>query len=91
MSIRRRVVFYWPYPCSAIPDKYQLQETSSKEYLHRTEQNVVESDATLIFTIGKLTGGSLKTLEFAKKHKKPVLHIYIGDYSRNDTIHFILP
>ena len=73
-----------------IPKIYHLQETAPSGYLKRTEQNVVDSDATLIFTIGKLTGGSLRTMEFAKKHKKPVLHIDIGDYSRNDTVHWIL-
>ena len=72
-----------------ISDKYLLKETSSSGYLPRTEQNVIDSDATLIFTIGKLSGGSLKTMEFAQKHKKPVLHINIGEYSRKDTVHFI--
>ena len=73
-----------------ISDKYQLQETPSSGYLPRTEANVVDSDTTLIFTIGKLSGGSLKTMEFAQKHKKPVLHINIGEYSRKDTVNFIL-
>src|SRR5450759_2908555 len=72
-----------------IPGKYLLQETASSDYLHRNEANVTDSDATLIFTIGKLSGGSLKTMEFAQKHKKPVLHINIGEYSRKDTVHFI--
>ena len=73
-----------------IPAKYQLQETASSGYLKRTEQNVVDSDATIIFTIGNLTGGSFRTMEFAQKHKKPVLHIDIGEYSRTETIHWIL-
>ena len=72
-----------------IPGKYQLQETASSDYLKRTEQNVIDSDATLIFTIGKLSGGSLKTMEFAQKHRKPVLHIDIGEYSKKDTVNFI--
>lgn len=73
-----------------IPDKYQLKETLSSDYLHRTESNVLDSDATLIFTIGKLTGGSLRTMEFAKKHEKPVLHINLAEYSRAETGHWIL-
>ena len=73
-----------------IPDKYLLKETSSSGYLPRTEQNVIDSDATLIFTIGKLSGGSLKTMEFAQIHTKPVLRIDIGEYSRKDTVNFIL-
>jgi len=29
-------------------------------------------------------------MEFAQKHKKPVLHIDIGEYPRKETIHWIL-
>ena len=42
-----------------IPSKYELQETSSSSYLVRTEANVVDSDATLIITPGRPSGGSL--------------------------------
>lgn len=73
-----------------IPDKYNLKETASSNYLARTEANVVDSDATIIFTIRKLTGGSLRTMEFAKKHNKPVLHIDIGEYTREETVKWIL-
>lgn len=73
-----------------IPKKYNLKETLSSNYLHRTEFNVQNSDATIIFTIGELTGGSLATLEFARKHNKPVLHIDIGEYSREETVKWIL-
>lgn len=41
-----------------IPEKYLLKEMSSADYLKRTEQNVVDSDATVIFTYGQPTGGS---------------------------------
>ena len=58
-----------------IPDVYQLTETRSRGYLFRTEQNVIDSDATLIFTLGNLSGGSKRTLAFTKKHRKPCIHI----------------
>ena len=62
-----------------IDQKYLLTETTTANYLQRTEMNVVESDATIIFTMGdKLTGGSLKTQEFATQHGKPVLHFRPG-------------
>ena len=73
-----------------ISNTYHLQETTSPGYLKRTEQNVVDSDATVIFTIGKLSSGSLRTMEFAKRHKKPVLHINLAEYSRAETGHWIL-
>ncbi len=56
-----------------IPDKYKLEEMGNKNYLKRTEQNVIDSEATLIFTYGKPTGGSKRTVEFAKKHGRPCL------------------
>ena len=60
----------------AIPWIYQLTETPSASYLQRTEWNVRDSDATVIFTIAAtLTGGSKRTEEFAAKHRKPCLHL----------------
>jgi hypothetical protein len=47
----------------------------SDSYPARTEQNVIDSDGTLIISHGPLTGGSDYTREMAKKHKKPCLHI----------------
>lgn len=58
-----------------LPEKYQLKEMSSPSYKVRTEQNVIDSDGTLIISHGELAGGSAVTQSFAKKHKKPCLHI----------------
>ena len=56
--------------------RYQLNETPRPSYLQRTEWNVRDSDGTVVFSIGEhLTGGSLKTLELAIKHRKPHLHL----------------
>jgi CheY-like chemotaxis protein len=55
-----------------IDARYQLKETPSIDYLQRTEWNVRDSDGTVIFSIGEhLTGGSLKTLNFAQREEKP--------------------
>lgn len=58
-----------------LPDKYKLKEMSSSSYPERTEQNVIDSDGTLVISHGKLTGGSLLTLKFAEQHRKELLHI----------------
>jgi hypothetical protein len=59
-----------------IDARYQLLETSSGEHAKRTEQNVDDSDGTVIFTISsKLRGGSKKTAEFASTHGKPCIHL----------------
>jgi len=60
----------------AIDGRYKLKETPSANYIQRTEWNARDSDGTVIFSIGAvLTGGSAKTVELARKHGKPVLHI----------------
>lgn len=63
-----------------IPMRYELQEMRSKAYPLRTEQNVIDSDGTVIFSIKSvLTGGSKKTAEFAAKHQKPLLHLHLDE------------
>lgn len=64
----------------AIADCYQLNETTSTNYLVRTEWNVRDSDATVIFTVHSvLSGGSKRTGDFAAKHRKPWLHLHAGE------------
>jgi Circularly permutated YpsA SLOG family len=59
-----------------IDAKYPLKETPSASYIQRTEWNVRDSDATVLFSIDlTLTGGSKKTVELARKHRKPWLHL----------------
>jgi hypothetical protein len=58
-----------------LDSKYQLQETETSHYEERTEKNVLDSDATLIFYYKELTGGSLVTFFFAEKKLRPVLKI----------------
>ena len=69
-----------------IPDKYNLQEMTNKDYLKRTEANVVDSDATVVFTYGLPSGGSLRTVEFARKHGKPYEQVDLLHTSRDPTI-----
>lgn len=54
-----------------IPDRYQLRETESPEYVVRTERNVVDSDATLILHRGRISGGTKLTLQLARRYNKP--------------------
>ena len=59
-----------------VPLKYtELKELTRGGYPKRTEQNVIDSDGTVIFTYGKLTTGSALTRKFAIQHGKPYLHI----------------
>jgi len=59
-----------------VPEKYnKLQEMTRGGYPERTEQNVIDSDGTVIFGYGKLTTGSALTLKLAEQHEKPFRHI----------------
>ena len=59
-----------------LPEEYaDFQEMARGGYPKRTEQNVIDSDGTIIFTYGKLSTGSALTFKLAKKHNRPCLHI----------------
>jgi hypothetical protein len=60
-----------------IPERYPLIETPSGDYRVRTEKNVLESDATLILNVGRLSGGTALTEKHTRKHKKPCLVIQL--------------
>lgn len=59
-----------------VPERYtEFQEMIRGGYPKRTEQNVIDSDGTVIFTYGRLTGGSSLTKKYAAVHKRPWLHV----------------
>ena len=51
----------------------------SPDYIKRTEANVVDSDATAVFTYGEPTGGSLATIRLAEKYRRPCLHVDMNE------------
>ena len=54
--------------------RYSLDETPSANYLQCTEWNVRDADGTLILTRGRLSGGTLQTLVYAReRYRKPAL------------------
>lgn len=67
-----------------LPEKYNLQEMPTKSYPKRTEQNILDSDGTLIVSHGKLTGGSKLTVDLANKHCRPFLHLDLKSISMAD-------
>ena len=58
-----------------LPDKYELREMQATAYVLRTEQNVIDSNGTLIISHGKLSDGSDYTRKMAVKNNRPWLHI----------------
>jgi hypothetical protein len=66
-----------------IPPLYVLGETPLGNYLQRTEWNVRDSDATVIFTMtDALDGGSKRTAGFAEKLHRPWLHFRPGVHEK---------
>ena len=55
--------------------RYCMVELADESYDARTEANVLASDATLIVSIGPLSGGSALTRRLAEEHRKPCLHV----------------
>lgn len=59
-----------------IPHRYpNLREADSALPAVRTELNVRDSDATIIFSHGSLSGGTALTERLARKLAKPLLHL----------------
>lgn len=64
-----------------VPSRYTpMKETGSRHYGQRTAANVIESDATILFTRGPLNGGSALTLKLAQRHSKPCLHVNLAAF-----------
>jgi predicted Rossmann-fold nucleotide-binding protein len=64
-----------------LPAKYQVKEMPTDSYHKRTEQNVIDSDGTLIISHGDLSEGSDYTRMMAAKHGKPWIHIDADKHS----------
>jgi hypothetical protein len=59
----------------SIPRRYRLRQTKASSYRVRTEQNVVDSDGTLILYRQRLYGGTELTRRLAEKYGKPCLAV----------------
>ncbi len=57
---------------SQLTDIMELSKGADGENL---EKNVLDADGTIIFSFGMLTPNAVESLNFAKAHKKPWLHI----------------
>lgn len=68
-----------------IPDTYNLRETNARDYSVRTEQNVIDSDGTLILYQGKLSGGTELTYKLAMKHNRPIFCFNLDECNGSDS------
>jgi hypothetical protein len=58
-------------------------------YPKRTEKNILDSDGTLIFSRGTLTGGSALTRKIAKQHERPWLHVDLDKVVATEAVQMI--
>lgn len=72
-----------------IPSKYNLREMSSRDYLKRTEANVVDSDVTVIFCYGQPAGGSRRTVMFCEQYNKPCHCVDLSIYDESAAIGYV--
>jgi endonuclease YncB( thermonuclease family) len=64
-----------------LPAKYKLTEMPTDSYQARTEQNVIDSDGTVLIFHGRLTGGSAYTEKMANEHDRPCLHLDLSKHN----------
>jgi hypothetical protein len=76
----------WAEDGEISPQYPNLLETRAKNPARRTELNVKYSDATLILSHGKLTGGSRKTRQLAEKLNKPFLHLDFDEMNLDEAV-----
>ena len=62
-----------------IPAHYPLTETTSAIHAVRTRGNVRTGDATLVFNLGELDGGTLLTASYAAGRGKPCLLVQLDE------------
>jgi len=67
-----------------VPSRYQLREHPVSGYPARTEQNVIDADATILFTVGRMTRGSGLTAHLCGKHERDMKHLDISDLTDED-------
>ena len=66
---------YWRAEDGHVPFHYPMQAHESSGYPGRTEANVVFSDATIIFHVGRLERGSKLTRDLCRQHGR--LHLVV--------------
>ena len=61
-----------------LPDKYKLKEMPIAGFKEKIEQNVIDSDGTVIISHGELCGGADYSQKMTEKHIRPCLHINLN-------------
>ena len=64
-----------------VPDRYpNMRETPSADPSQRTAHNVRDSDGTVVFSHGDVSGGTKWTMDVAADLRKPLLHLDLATH-----------
>ena len=72
-----------------IPDRYPVRELTVGGFDERTLQNVKDSDGTVIIYVGKLVGGTERTVRFCVELQRPYELIDAAKVSAEDAAKLI--
>ena len=64
-----------------LPAQYGLQEVLSMGFKHAMEQNIMNSDGTLLITRGRKTIETRYAVETALRHQRQLLHVDLSQHS----------
>jgi len=64
-----------------LPEKYKLKELPTAGFKQRIEQNVIDSDGTVIISHGEPTGGADYSRKMTEKHHRPCLRVDLKENS----------
>jgi hypothetical protein len=64
-----------------LPERYGLQEVPAMGFKHAMEQNIMNSDGTLLVTRGRKTVETRFAVETALSHQRQFLHLDLSQYS----------
>jgi hypothetical protein len=64
-----------------LPERYGLKEVPALGFKHAMEQNIINSDGTLLVTRGQKTIESRFAVETALSHQRQLLHLDLSQYS----------
>jgi hypothetical protein len=70
-----------------IPLRYPLSELAGGGYDERTYKNVEDSDATLVVTFGRPSGGTARTIEFCRQLGRPHLVVDAAIEPLEEAVH----
>lgn len=70
-----------------IPERFKLRETATDDYKDRTFRNIIDTKATVIFSLPEGTKGTNLTRDIARYHNRPILEIPFIDIRKYDPEH----